>query len=146
MKKFFYAIAVAMLLAVATPVLLFAGSPADGANAYRTLPKPGERVTLDAGHYFTYGFDKRPKMGTCIMRVEIFTRDGKRDTSYTVIGDVDMPSMRGAHSTGGQKFSLSNKGVYLLPVNIAMPGDWEVRFTFTKSGKTVLKGIYLFDM
>jgi hypothetical protein len=81
-----------------------------------------------------------------IMRVEIFSRDGKRDTSFVVKGDADMPSMRGAHSTGDKDFALSAKGVYLLPVRIVMPGDWEVRFTFLKNGKTLFRGAYLFDI
>ena len=113
---------------------------------YPNLPKPGQKVSLDAGHYFIYGFDRQPKIGMAIMRVEVFTRDGKRDTSFTVKGDSDMPSMRGAHTTGDQDFALSAKGVYLLPVRIVMPGDWEVRFTFVKNGKTLFRGAYLFDI
>lgn len=113
---------------------------------YAKLPKPGEKVSLGADHYFTYGFDRQPKMGQVVMKVEIFTRDGKRDTSFTVKGDMDMPSMRGAHSTGEKAFSKSNKGYYLLPASIVMPGDWEFRFTFEKDGKTVLLGAYLFDV
>ncbi len=110
------------------------------------FPKPGEKIPLGAGHYFVYGFDQPPKIGTRIMRVEIFTRDGARDTSFAVKGDADMPSMRGAHSTGEKEFALSAKGVYLLPVQLVMPGDWEVRIVFVKSGKTVLRGVYLFDI
>jgi hypothetical protein len=113
---------------------------------YNAVPKPGEKVPLGADRYFVYGFDTPPKLGTAIMRVEIFTRDGRRDTTFVVRGDVDMPSMRGAHRTGAKEFSLSAKGVYLLPVPLVMPGDWEFRFTFEKSGKTVLRGAYLFEL
>ncbi|HEY3489836.1 MAG TPA: hypothetical protein VGK27_06920 [Candidatus Deferrimicrobiaceae bacterium] len=121
-----------------------AGKPAPA--DYRALPKPGARVTLDAGHYFTYGFTKPAKIGVAIMRVEIFTRDGKHDTSFGVKGDADMPSMRGAHTMGDKDFALSKKGDYLLPIPLVMPGDWEVRLTFVKDGKTVLRGAYLFDL
>jgi hypothetical protein len=117
-----------------------------GVVVYQPLPKPGEKAPIDAGHYFIYGFDKQPKIGMAIMRVEVFTRDGKRDTSFVVKGDADMPSMRGAHSTGDKDFSLSAKGVYLLPVRLVMPGDWEIRFTFVKNGKVVFRGAYLFDI
>lgn len=113
---------------------------------YPTLPESGEKVSLDASHYFTYCFDKPPKIGMAIMRVAIFTRDGKQDTSFIVKGDADMPSMRGAHATGDREFSLSKKGVYLLPVRLVMPGDWEVRLTFLKNGKAVFRGAYLFDI
>jgi hypothetical protein len=80
------------------------------------------------------------------MRVEIFSLNGVHDTSFVVKGDADMPSMRGAHTAGDKDFSLSAKGIYLLPVRLVMPGDWEVSFTFMKEGKPVLRGVYLFDL
>lgn len=137
-------IAIVLLAAV----LLFLGAALSPAaqTVYQALPKPGAKVPIDASHYFIYGFDKPPKIGMAIMRVEVFTRDGKRDTSFVVKGDADMPSMRGAHSTGDKDFSLSAKGVYLLPVRLVMPGDWEIRFTFVKDGKVVFRGAYLFDI
>jgi hypothetical protein len=113
---------------------------------YQILPKPGEKIPLGADHYFIYGFDKPPKIGMAIMRVEIFTRAGKRDTSFIVKGDSDMPSMRGAHSAGEKEFSLSAKEVYLLPVRLVMPGDWEVTFSFVRKEKVVFRGAYLFDI
>ena len=123
-----------------------AATPSLVRSDYQLLAKPGEKIALDAKHYFTYGFSKQPKLGTAVMRVEIFSRDGAPDTTYAVIGDADMPSMRGAHSSGDQNFALSAKGVYLLPVRLVMPGDWEVRFTFQKEGKPVFRGVYLFDL
>jgi hypothetical protein len=136
----------AFSLLVAAPPFVGAATSSTAQVVYQPLPKPGEKVPIDADHYFVYGFDKQPKLGMAIMRLEIFHRDGQRDTSYVVKGDADMPSMRGAHSTGDQDFSLSAKGVYLLPVRLVMPGDWEIRFTFLKKGKAVFRGAYLFDL
>ena len=133
-------------LGVAAPPFVCAAPSPPAQVVYQPLPKAGEKVPLDADHYFIYSFNKPPKLGMSIMRVEIFNRDGKRDTSFVVRGDADMPSMRGAHSTGDKECSLSVKGVYLLPVRLVMPGDWEVRFTFVKNGKTVFRGAYLFDL
>ena len=133
-------------LAVLVPQDLLAASTPAAKVEYQKLPKPGEKVAIDADHYFIYGFDKPPKLGTSIMRVEIFNRNGKRDTSYIVKGDADMPSMRGAHSSGDKEFSLSAKGVYLLPVRLVMPGDWEVTFTFINNNKVKFRGVYLFDL
>ena len=115
-------------------------------RGFQLLPNPGEKIALDADHSFTFGFDKQPKLGSAIMRVEIFSRSGERDTTFVVRGDADMPSMRGAHSSGDKDFSLSAKGVYLLPVRLVMPGDWEIAFTFLKDGKPVFRGAYLFDL
>jgi YHS domain-containing protein len=113
---------------------------------YRPLPKPGKQVRLDSDRYFVYGFAKPPKLGTAIMKVQVFTNDGQRDTTCIVLGDVDMPSMRGAHTTGNREFARSAVGIYLLPVSLVMPGDWEFRFTFLYKGKTALRGAYLFDL
>ena len=148
-------IAMRMLMLVATLSLILcegsltlahAATSSSAKRDYQLLPKPGEKIPIGATHYFIYGFTKPPKLGTAIMRVEIFTRNGARDTSFVVKGDADMPSMRGAHSTGDKDFSLSAKGVYLLPVRLVMPGDWEVVFTFVKDGKTAFRGAYLFDL
>jgi hypothetical protein len=119
---------------------------ADATQEFPLLPKPGAKVALTAGTYFTYGFTKPPKLGTSILKVEIWRADGQRDTSFTIKGDVDMPSMRGAHSTGPKPFALSRKGDYLLPAPLVMPGDWEVRFTFEQQGQTVKVGSYRFEL
>lgn len=134
------------VMAVTIQPMVFAAAAPAAEPVYQVLPKPGAKIPLNADYYFTYGFDKQPKLGVAIMRVEIFTRDGQRDTSLVVKGDADMPSMRGAHSSGNKDFSLSAKGVYLLPVRLVMPGDWEVRFTFLDKDKVIFRGAYLFDL
>ena len=125
------------------------GSAASGAGrtpAYPSMPGPGKKVSIGSDYYFIFGFDKKPKLGTVIMKVEIFTKEGKKDTSFEVKADAGMPSMKGAHETGEQPFKLSKKGDYLLPINIVMPGDWEVRLTFLKEGKVIFRGSYQFDV
>jgi hypothetical protein len=143
-----YVLVVLFVISLGGAVPPFAGAaPSPSAKVvFQSLPKPGVKVPLNGGSYFTYGFDKQPKLGTAIMRVEIFSRAGKRDTSFVVKGSADMPSMRGAHSTDDKEFSLSAKGVYLFPVQLVMPGDWEVRFTFMKKGQVIFRGAYLFDL
>jgi hypothetical protein len=146
MKKIFFAVMIVSIIGTSLPQSVHAATNSTSKVEYQKLPKPGVKIPLDADYSFTYGFDKQPKIGTAIMRVEIFSRDGKKDTSYVVRGDADMPSMRGAHSSGDKDFSLSSKGIYLLPVRLVMPGDWEIRFTFLKKGQTVFRGAYLFDL
>ena len=122
------------------------GKTTESAPQYPSMPSPGKKVSIDKDHYFIYGFDKKPKLGTIIMKVEIYAQDGNKDTSFEVLGDSGMPSMKGAHETGEQLFRLSNKGAYLLPVNIVMPGDWEIRITIKKDGKVVFRGSHQFDV
>ena len=110
------------------------------------MPDPGKKVPIGNGYYLIYGLDKRPKLGTVIMKVEVFTGEGKKDTTLEIKADAGMPSMGGAHETGAQAFVLSKKGDYLLPINIVMPGDWEIRLTVVKEGKVIFRGKYNFDV
>ncbi len=113
---------------------------------YFPMPSPGKKVPIGGDHYIVYGFDKKPKLGTIIMKVEIYTRDGSKDTSFEVLADSGMPSMKGAHETGEQPLKVSKKGAYLLPVNIVMPGDWEIRLTIKKDGRVIFRGSHQFDV
>ncbi len=113
---------------------------------YPPMPDPGKKVALGNDHYMVYSFDKKPKLGTVIMKVEVFTKDGKKDTSFELKADAGMPSMRGAHETGERPFQLSKKGDYLIPINIVMPGNWEIRVIAIKEGKVVFRGRYNFDV
>lgn len=139
-------------LGVAIPGAIFAAPVAPVALAapakvvYQPMPKAGRKITLATGHYFTFGFEKQPKLGNAIMRVELFTPAGQRDRSFVLKGDADMPSMRGVHSAGNRTFAISAKGVYLMPVELVMPGDWEFRLIIEKDGKTLFRGAYLFDI
>jgi hypothetical protein len=134
------------LLAAALGAAVLCAPARAAAPSPRALPKPGQKVPLEAGGYFIYGFTAPPKLGTAVMKVEAFTGSGARDTSYVVKGDADMPSMRGAHSTGPRPFAVSGKGAYLLPVHLPMPGGWELRITFERDGRTVLDGVTAFDL
>jgi hypothetical protein len=129
-----------------SPLLLYGEVHQVQKPAYPSIPEPGKKVPVGSGHYLIYGFDKKPKLGTVIMKVEIFTSDGRKDTSLEVKADAGMPSMRGAHETGDRAFRLSRKGDYLLPISIVMPGDWEIRFTVLKDGKVIFSGRYNFDV
>jgi hypothetical protein len=123
-----------------------AASGSEHTTAYSLMPVPGKKVLIGKDYYFIYGFDKKPKLGTVIMKVQIYTAGGKKDTSLEVKADVGMPSMRGAHETGDRSFKLSRNGDYLLPIDIVMPGDWEIRLTIIKEGKVIFRGRYNFDV
>ena len=116
------------------------------APEYSELPGFGKKCRIDDDFYFTYEFTEKPRMGTAILRIRIFDPDGNQSTAFTVIGHYDMPSMAGAHDSGEQEFKLNKKGDYLLPVNIAMPGDWEVKLTFKRGDSFVFRGAFRFDV
>jgi len=108
--------------------------------------KAGHKTWIGDEYYFVYDFDKKPQMGTIIMKVQVFSKDGKQDSSLEITGSADMPSMKGAHSTGDQLFKLNKKGDYLLPVNVVMPGDWEVVLNFLKDKKPIYTGSVRFNV
>lgn len=113
---------------------------------YKPLPGPGKKCWINEELYFSYRFSERPKMGTVILIIQVFNKNGDKLAPFLIKGRSDMPSMRGAHDSGDQEFKLNKKNDYLLPVNIVMPGGWEVRLTFLKDGKPVFYGSLTFDV
>jgi nitrous oxide reductase accessory protein NosL len=120
--------------------------PAVSDPSFTALPKPGKKVVISDAYWFTFEFDKKPTMGTVIVKVQVHAADGARVTSLDIKGDADMPSMKGAHAMANRFFKLNKKGDYLMPVDIVMPGDWEIYLTFYDKGKLLFRGKYAFDI
>uniref|UniRef100_A0A7C4MN51 YtkA-like domain-containing protein n=1 Tax=Desulfatirhabdium butyrativorans TaxID=340467 RepID=A0A7C4MN51_9BACT len=104
------------------------------------LTSENKPVWIGKDHYFTYSFSKKPQLGTVILKVELFDADDKRNTSLHMTGEFGMPSMPGHHDSGVVPFQLNKKGDYLLPLNIVMPGEWELLITILKEGKPIYQG------
>jgi hypothetical protein len=113
---------------------------------YKPIPKAGRKFDIDADTSIIYEFNEKPKMGTAFLKIQVFNKKGDKITPFVILGRSDMPSMRGAHDSGDVEFKLNKKNDYLLPVNVVMPGDWEVRVTFLKDGKPVFYGSLTFDV
>ncbi len=113
---------------------------------FQDLPKSGNKCWIGEVNYFTWEFDKPPKMGTAILIVKLYDKDGKQVTDLAITGRSDMPSMRGAHDSGEAAFKTNKAGTYLLPVDIVMPGDWEVLLTFSRNGIVIFRGRITFDV
>ncbi|HPW19078.1 MAG TPA: FixH family protein [Candidatus Aminicenantes bacterium] len=113
---------------------------------FQDLPKSGQKCWIGEVGYFTWEFDKAPKMGTAVLVVKLHDKDGKRVSDLSVTGRSDMPSMRGAHDSGEVAFKTNKAGDYLLPVSVVMPGDWEVLLTFSRNGIVVFRGRITFKV
>lgn len=109
------------------------------------LPPPGKKFKVDDRISFRYEFTAKPRLGTAILRIQIFDK-GEKTAAFKVLGRYDMPAMSGAHDSGDQEFKLNKKNDYLLPVNIVMPGEWEVRLVFVKEGEPFFRGFFRFDV
>jgi len=113
---------------------------------FEELPSPGKTCRIGEAYTFTYEFDKTPKMGMAILKVQLFDETGKRTTGLEITGRSDMPSMRGAHDSGEVPFQLNRKGDYLLPVDVVMPGQWEIRLVFSSNKEVIFRGSFKFDV
>lgn len=131
---------------IVSAVVILMSAMSFAADNYEALPGEGKKCPIGKDYYFTYSFDKKPQLGTSILKIEVFTKDGKKDNSLKIIGDSGMPSMKGHHDSGDVAFQLNKKDDYLLPVNVVMRGDWEVRLTFKKDDKPIYRGSIKFDV
>lgn len=139
-----------IMLATGTAVL-WASSCCDGKDVKKdagteevfiALKGEGKTHVINDMYSFTYEFNKKPKMGTYILKIKLETKDPAKLKNIVIFGDAGMPSMKGAHDTGDVEFKLNNKGEYLLPINFVMPGDWEVRIKFKENGACIYKGSF----
>jgi hypothetical protein len=110
------------------------------------LAGPKKKNSIGEDYTFVYQFNKRPQLGVVILKIELFDKEGKQDSSLNITGDSGMPSMRGSHDTGEVEFKLNQKGDYLLPVDVMMPGDWDVRLIFRKDGEIIHRASITFDV
>jgi hypothetical protein len=152
---FLIAAAAVILTALACWGVMPASAGGTGSNAapgqsenmeYKELPGPGKNCRIDDDYYFIYEFTDKPRIGTAILRVRVFDPSGTQSAAFSVLGRYEMPSMAGAHDSGDQEFKLNKKNDYLLPVNIVMPGEWEVKLDFRRRDSTVFRGAFRFDV
>lgn len=107
---------------------------------YEPMPGPGKKAQIGKDYTAVYTFDKRPQMGTVIMRLEVFDKEGKKDSSLKITGNLDMPTMKGAHGSGDNALPLNKKGEYIMALNLVMPGEWELQLVFSKDNKVIHRG------
>ncbi|TAL16334.1 hypothetical protein EPN96_09380 [bacterium] len=110
------------------------------------LGDAGDKIEINDNFYFTWEFDKTPAMGPLVLKIKLYGADKERTTALVIKGSSDMPSMRGAHYTGDHPFKISKKGDYLLPVDVVMPGDWEIQIMFLSGETVIFRGHIDFDV
>jgi hypothetical protein len=116
------------------------GNKTDVSADKNTVLKEGSKININNDYYFKYNFNKKPALGTVILKIQVFDKKDKQVKPFNIFGETGMPSMRGAHDSGLIKFKLNKKDDYLLPVNIVMPGDWDVQIIIKKGDNEIFKG------
>lgn len=106
----------------------------------------GERFEVSDGIYGICEFSQKPQIGMVILKVQLFDKNDAKITSLTISGNSGMPSMPGHHDSGEVAFKLNKKQNYLLPINVVMPGEWEVKLTFSDGERIVLRAFIRFDV
>jgi hypothetical protein len=143
MKTAIRSTVIALILALG--VLLNAWAQMPPASDVSPLPGEGKKIWIGKDYYFTYQFDKKPQLGTVILKIELYDKNDDRNTGLKITGDAGMPAMP-YHDTGEIAFQMNKKGDYLLPVNVVMPGDWQVKLNFLKDAQSIFKGNIRFDV
>lgn len=118
----------------------------DEEAVYKVLAGFGKKCWIDDTLYFTYKFVEPPKLGTAILRIQLFNKEGEKLTILEITGNSGMPSMGSTHDSGDVPFKLNKKGDYLLPVNFVMAGEWEVKLTFFKDKNVIFRGSFRFNV
>ncbi|MDD2804247.1 MAG: hypothetical protein PHV33_01730 [Elusimicrobiales bacterium] len=109
------------------------------------LAPEGKKNPLPGGGWFTWSFAARPKLGTAIIKVQLFDKAGSREKNLEFIGESGMPSMP-YHDSGPVKFQLNKKGDYLLPVDLVMAGEWQLTIRVRKEKREIYAAKVLFAL
>lgn len=136
-----------LLQAFISILFLFAAVlPLHAEDKYEPLPGEGKKIAIGSEYSFVYNFAKKPQLGITILKIEVADKDGKKDSSLKITGNSGMPSMGGSHDSGEVEFKLNDKGDYLLPVDVVMPGGWEIKLIFSDKDKVLYRGSIKFDI
>jgi hypothetical protein len=111
-----------------------------------TLPTPklltaNKAEWISNDYYVKYTWQKKPKIGTDLLFVEVYGKDKKKVKDLSITADAYMPSMRGAHDTGDKPLKLNKNDKYVIDVNFMMAGEWGIDLKFAKNGKVFAVGL-----
>lgn len=140
---------VALSILLAVPAVLNARDhgkkAAPGDPAIITMRESGTR-SIAEGYSIAWEFDKKPRLGTVILKVQVFDRAKKQVQDVSVSGELYMPSMRHAHASPVKAFVLNKKGDYLAPFDVVMRGEWELMLDIRRGGSVLFQGVIPFEV
>jgi hypothetical protein len=106
----------------------------------------GERFEVRSGIYGVCEFSQKPQIGMVILKIRLFDKHDVKISTLAISGESGMPSMPGHHDSGSVAFKLNKAQNYLLPVNVVMPGEWEVKINFHEGEQVILHAAIRFDV
>jgi hypothetical protein len=131
----------ALFLSLSSPLYAnMSHSAMSSSPATQNIIQEGKKTPLNENYSFVFSFVDKPKMGSTILRIEIFDKQNNKVDNFVVDAAVDMPSMRGHH--GSQKTITANASKnYVAPIDFMMRGEWEIALTFKEAHTVVSVGI-----
>ena len=101
-----------------------------------TTPKEGKVNVINSEYSFTYNFPEKPKLGTYVLKVNLF-KNNEKVKDLTVLVSYNMPTC--SHHSSGKlvTMQLNKKNDYLIPLNFVMRGTWEITLIFQRNGKNL---------
>ncbi|MFO7660194.1 MAG: hypothetical protein R6V77_04715 [Candidatus Cloacimonadaceae bacterium] len=99
------------------------------------LKEDNEPVPLADDKYFKYSFDKKPGIGTSILKVDVYDRKHRRSDDFVVSVLASHPKVKGVRNYEEIQMRVHRKGEFLLPINFDRSGDWELTLRFFKDGR-----------
>jgi hypothetical protein len=140
-------IAAFVLFAGSLPVVAAThGHGGKQAAAQQTVLKESGTRSIAEGYSIAWEFDKKPRLGTVILKVRVFDRAKKQVQDVSVTGELYMPSMRHAHPSPPRGFVLNKKGDYLSPFDVVMRGEWELSLDIRRGGTVLFQGVIPFEV
>jgi hypothetical protein len=133
------------LIALLPVFYLFPAFNLHAGSGIQDLGKPGTKTAIGKGLTLTYSFNVHPAMGMVILKVRVTDKDGNPEDGISLTGISDMPEMQDSNS-GKVKFVQNKKKDFLFPINVTMPGKWQVTVVAEKKKKAFFTGIINFNV
>lgn len=105
--------------------------------------RENKKIKISDQYSFSFQFSEKPKIGTIIVEVKVFDKNGNKVNNLNIAGFYEMSGMP---SKGSDNFMQNKQNNYLLPINIGMLGDWKMVIIFTENGQEIYRGNILFEV
>ena len=129
-----------IVVCIISPGLLYSCKQPNASKSGTDYLTQGTPVPFNKDMSLVYDFNRNPAIGMLVVRIKVTDSGNNPVKNLRITGNSGMPSMKGAHDTGEVEFRINKEGVYLLPVNIVMPGDWEIEVIIYRDKDRLFKG------
>ncbi len=106
--------------------------------------KLGKKNRIGDKVFFTFKPGEKPKVGSFNIRVQVIDKSPKKDKAWTLKGAVSLAGQAVPADAAFKPFDPKKARLYVLPLTIGKPGQWEFRMIILRDGKVVYRGLAKF--